>query len=725
MSDDESSIDGSLEEFLAREGIKGYDTSQPVHNEDMSFSSRGSHDYTEDISAASFQSTYSDAGIENYDLLDLLIPSAAKVNKIMQDSGFTPIHLTKHDIDSTKKMSVYVVDAWAQSLLGAITEMKDRIESHKLTINSTNFSQRKNEVSNDALEQRVRDLQEKLLDCERKLKTSELNAAKISEKSYGKTSLANKGNTESKRMIKNLEEKVRESERRVRQRDMENERLKDKLRIVVEKERETAKRQKETLTSLKSGGGGLDTSFTSTSSVGSKSSSATSISRSRDVLEALESQRDELEKRNTELDSQVIELASALKDALNGKNRDSLNVSKSGAGASFTHVQEEGLDELERTSTAQAMYDKIKDQSRIIDKLNHRLDSYKNAALESAQQEKSLRAHNDELHEELENTRLEMDNRPTPKAWSEKQKELREVENKFHDLVMMRGEAAELEAWRKHMSVSDRIKIDKRNHELGLWVLDSLPKAMTKEILQTVCRELDVSDIGEIAPCLAKLKAVVKAVPRMERFISQICDYLFERDRKIAELNGRGFAGRSRPSMEDVMPVLTRWWSELQQLDALGNFQDKVLAELHRREQMLAKQPISTDDADFGPGLRFRWSENEINKAYGIIRGCIDFEAEVLKHKKSFGVAEDFLRDQPELLINRQIAHIQYLFNISTIEGIYPRMNQVYLFHEQMTNFLNTSRQALDMKSATDASIISELQRIAMQDRTVASVASE
>ena len=138
MSDDESSIDGSLEEFLAREGIKGYDTSQPVHNEDMSFSSRGSHDYTEDISAASFQSTYSDAGIENYDLLDLLIPSAAKVNKIMQDSGFTPIHLTKHDIDSTKKMSVYVVDAWAQSLLGAITEMKDRIESHKLTINSTN-----------------------------------------------------------------------------------------------------------------------------------------------------------------------------------------------------------------------------------------------------------------------------------------------------------------------------------------------------------------------------------------------------------------------------------------------------------------------------------------------------------------------------------------------------------------------------------------------------------
>lgn len=34
------------------------------------------------------------------------------------------------------------------------------------------------------------------------------------------------------------------------------------------------------------------------------------------------------------------------------------------------------------------------------------------------------------------------------------------------------------------------LQVDKRNHELGLWLLDSLPKATMKEVLQTVCREV-------------------------------------------------------------------------------------------------------------------------------------------------------------------------------------------------------------------------------------------
>jgi hypothetical protein len=33
-------------------------------------------------------------------------------------------------------------------------------------------------------------------------------------------------------------------------------------------------------------------------------------------------------------------------------------------------------------------------------------------------------------------------------------------------------------------------QVDKRNHELGLWLLDSLPKATMKEVLQSVCREV-------------------------------------------------------------------------------------------------------------------------------------------------------------------------------------------------------------------------------------------
>jgi hypothetical protein len=41
--------------------------------------------------------------------------------------------------------------------------------------------------------------------------------------------------------------------------------------------------------------------------------------------------------------------------------------------------------------------------------------------------------------------------------------------------------------------------------------------------------QLDISEISEIQPSLVKLKAVVKTVPRMERFISQVCGFVFQR----------------------------------------------------------------------------------------------------------------------------------------------------------------------------------------------------
>jgi len=663
--------------------------------------------------------------------MDLLLPSVEKIGHLLRGSGHKPVAITKHDIDGAKRMSVYVIDAWAQSVLASLMEMKERIDTHSRTLHSTSAQQRKNAVSTEALENRVRELQEQLHDSERKVKSSDLKLQRLEEEQAGGAKQSKSSSTETKRMLRNLEDKLAESERRVRVRDQDLEKLKAKLLRVAEKEKDTSRRHREALRS----GAGVDASFTSQSSAGSsKNTSFTSMSGKKggvssppgDVVEALEAQRDGLEQRNAELDAQVSELSGALRDALNGRGSPGRAPPQRAPHESVSSVEgeEEQLDALERTATAQAMYDKIREQNRQIDKLAHRCEAHKATDLQHADTVAQLKTRNDELREALENLRLEMIARPSPKVWAEKQKELRDAEDKLHDLVMMRGEAAELAAWKKHMSVTDRIKVDKRNHELGLWVLDSLPKAVTKEVLQCVCRELDVSDVSEVQPTLAKLKAVVKAVPRMERFIAQICSFLFERDRKIKELDGRGFGGRERPSMEDVLPVLQNWWGEVQQLDALAEFQDKVLAELHRREQLLSNQTLSTNDGDFGPGLRFRWSQREVTKAYDIIRGCVDFEAEVLKHKKCFGAAEDFLRQQPDLLVNRQISHIQYLFNIPSIEGIYPRMNQVYLFHEQMSNFLSTCRQALALKGAPDASVISELQRM-MQELSSANKRSD
>lgn len=41
------------------------------------------------------------------------------------------------------------------------------------------------------------------------------------------------------------------------------------------------------------------------------------------------------------------------------------------------------------------------------------------------------------------------------------------------------------------------------------------------------------------------------------------------------------------------------------------------------------------------------------------------------------------------------MAHIQYLFDIKAIEGLLPRMNQIYVQTEQMANFLKYVYEAV------------------------------
>jgi hypothetical protein len=48
-------------------------------------------------------------------------------------------------------------------------------------------------------------------------------------------------------------------------------------------------------------------------------------------------------------------------------------------------------------------------------------------------------------------------------------------------------------------------------------------------VLPITTPQLDISEISEIQPALVKLKAVVKSVPRMERFIAQVCNFVFTR----------------------------------------------------------------------------------------------------------------------------------------------------------------------------------------------------
>ena len=62
------------------------------------------------------------------------------------------------------------------------------------------------------------------------------------------------------------------------------------------------------------------------------------------------------------------------------------------------------------------------------------------------------------------------------------------------------------------------------------------------------------------------------------------------------------------------------------------------------------------------------------------------------------------------MLVHRVIAHLQYLFEIKSMSGLFPKINELYVFVNEMQNFLRAVCDALDLPaSAPPATILRRL----------------
>jgi hypothetical protein len=290
---------------------------------------------------------------------------------------------------------------------------------------------------------------------------------------------------------------------------------------------------------------------------GGKEESPSAPVSSQDMINALQEEKRELLNHTADLESQITLLSDQLKHSLNRKLDEKSNESEGGKRSvkrdPSTSTAKGDVSE-ERGVEVEGVYESLRDKSNRIALLVHQLEQERRTNKQLTSDNSVLKDRVAEMRDAIDNLRIELDSRPTVHQWTQKVSEVSELENQLHNMIVMRDDAAELSSWKKHLSTRDRILVDKRNHELRLWVLDSLPKAVMKETLQNICRECDVSEISEISVCISKLKAVVSTVPRMEKFITSVCNYVFNRS---APLHSEGDE-IVRPAMEDVIPVLKR-----------------------------------------------------------------------------------------------------------------------------------------------------------------------
>lgn len=187
----------------------------------------------------------------------------------------------------------------------------------------------------------------------------------------------------------------------------------------------------------------------------------------------------------------------------------------------------------------------------------------------------------------------------------------------------------------------------------------------------------------------------------------------------------------------DFVCGIRRWWSCTQDIESLREFEEKVVRALRRVDTHGSSRAFALlsaggdEEAEdvYGegrPSQHFKARDEPRSAMYSSagdmldrrarfeealvkIRSLIEFQEEIFRHSQNYSDAQKFMNERPEVLVNSLMGHILYLFGIRNLQGVIPRMNEVYLFTEEMGNFMTNVRQMLNMKTMPDATVLTEI----------------
>eukprot|EP00898_Chlorokybus_atmophyticus_P005132 jgi/Chlat1/561/Chrsp103S01134 len=236
-------------------------------------------------------------------------------------------------------------------------------------------------------------------------------------------------------------------------------------------------------------------------------------------------------------------------------------------------------------------------------------------------------------------------------------------------------------AAREPLTTSDRIRRDRDVHRLQLWKIEHLPHDVCVDLLQDACRLLELHDVFHLNAAVAKLLRVMAAVPRMEKFIGDVCQVVFE--------EGHQYSKAMNVEPAEAPRVLKGWLNQLAQLRELRDFHSVISMELSKRVLNKSNERVVYSHA----------------QAAEAVRQLVDTEQSYLTQAASYDRAKACLRDEPEALVNKMVLHFMNLFGVPSLEGVFARINTVYTSNAEATNFMRALRSllGLDAKAGPNA----------------------
>jgi len=266
-------------------------------------------------------------------------------------------------------------------------------------------------------------------------------------------------------------------------------------------------------------------------------------------------------------------------------------------------------------------------------------------------------------------------------------------------------ESESVASLRQYMDTRELMKRDKDIHVLQLAKVENLPKRVCKEILQDVCRHLSLTDATEIVSAVRKLAKVVGGMRKMGRFVQKVISTMIfsEHASDLAMLH-KSSPGRV---FEKVIPALQRWIHSLDQFANLSAFRTNITKILVAR---------SIHPQRFSPADNITLPLHEITRQ---IRELVVSEDTLLKANTTFAAAEEKLQTNPSTFESKFISHFQQLFEVKSVQGLFPALNVVYRQNSESRNLMKTCRSilGLDEKCAVNK-CFDELQNLVGQQDT-------
>ncbi|DAZ94691.1 TPA: hypothetical protein N0F65_000006 [Lagenidium giganteum] len=338
---------------------------------------------------------------------------------------------------------------------------------------------------------------------------------------------------------------------------------------------------------------------------------------------------------------------------------------------SNTFASDEMLDRLEAAR---------RDQERAAAKLRQREAHMLKKVAEIEEELNGARETIAELKEENANLALEVESRPSIRDYRLSQRRIHLLERQLSEHKLALEEAKDINELRRYMGTKELIDRDRTNHRLQLNRLNSLPRETTLEVVKDVCRLLNLTDITMITPSIEKLCNVVKAVPRMEKFIRDVCGFVFFHQ----DPDGRG-NNQQTGSLEEVIPTLQQWMHERRKLHALSEFKAAIVSELCKRS---IEPALLTEGQELKSAAAF-------SQAVHMVSELVELEKNVIHHREIYLHAAQELERRPSVLVNQIVRHFMHLFKVKSVDGVLPKINGVYLFVNEMENFLRVLRKLL------------------------------